>query len=81
MAASVHSPGYPGTSVPHIDGFVVDSVDGHITHLVLRKGPPWRRKNVTVPVAQIESIGGNVVHLKLEGIGVEALPAIPVRAR
>ncbi|MBL7199019.1 MAG: hypothetical protein ISS56_02610 [Anaerolineae bacterium] len=59
--------------VGRVDRFVVDSVDGHITHLVLRKGPPWRRKNVTVPVAQIESIGENTVHLKLDRISVEAI--------
>jgi hypothetical protein len=67
--------------VGRVDRFVVDSVDGHITHLVLRKGPPWRRKNVTVPIAQIESIGENTVHLKLDRISVEALPAIPARGQ
>ncbi len=67
--------------VGRVDRFGVDSVEGHITHLVLRKGPPWRRKNVTVPVAQIESIGENTVHLKLDRISLEALPAIPVRGQ
>ncbi|KPK14357.1 MAG: hypothetical protein AMK69_28870 [Nitrospira bacterium SG8_3] len=45
--------------------FLVDQTDGHITHLVLREGHMWGRKDVTIPVFQIDRIEEDAVYLKL----------------
>jgi sporulation protein YlmC with PRC-barrel domain len=62
-----------------VDEFLVDPMNGHITHLVLREGHLWGKKDVTIPVSQIDRIEENTVHLKLDKHNIEALPAIPVR--
>jgi sporulation protein YlmC with PRC-barrel domain len=64
-----------------VDEFLVDPVNGHITHLVLREGHLWGKKDVTIPVSQIDHIEEDTVYLKLDQHSIEALPAIPVRRR
>lgn len=64
--------------IGHVNEFLVDPLNGHITHLVLREGHLWGQKDVTIPVAQIDRIGEGTVHLKLDKRAVERLPAIPV---
>jgi sporulation protein YlmC with PRC-barrel domain len=67
--------------VGRVDEFLVDPVDTHITHLVLREGHLWGQKDVTIPVSQIDRIEEDTVYLKLDKHSVEALPAIPIRRR
>jgi sporulation protein YlmC with PRC-barrel domain len=64
-----------------VDEFLVDPANGHITHLVLREGHLWGQKDVTIPVAQIESIEDGTVYLKLDKESIGVLPAIPIRRR
>ena len=73
----VATDGHIGT----VDEFVVDPVNSHITHLVLRRGHLWGQKDVTIPVSQIDHIGPDTVHLTLDKESVKALPAVPVRKR
>ena len=42
--------------VGHVDEFIVGPVSGNITHLCLREGHPWKKKDVCIPVAQIDHI-------------------------
>ncbi len=67
--------------VGHVDEFLVDPVNGHITHLVLREGHLWGQKDVTIPVSQIERIEENTVYLNLDKHSIGELPAIPIRRR
>jgi sporulation protein YlmC with PRC-barrel domain len=64
-----------------VEEFLVDPINGHITHLVLREGHLWGKKDVTIPVAQIDHIEEDKVYLKLSKQSIEALPAIAVRRR
>lgn len=61
-----------------VDEFLVDPCNHRITHLVMREGHLWGAKEVSIPVAQIASIGEDTVYLKLDKAGVEQLPAIPL---
>jgi sporulation protein YlmC with PRC-barrel domain len=65
--------------VGRVDEFVVDAGTGHITHLVLREGHLWGQKDVSIPISEINRIEADVVYLKLDKAGVEALPTIPVQ--
>lgn len=67
--------------VGRVDEFLVDPLNGHITHLVLREGHLWGQKDVTIPVSQIDRIKEDTVYLKLDKHSIEKLPAIPVRRR
>lgn len=62
-----------------VDEFLVDRTDSHITHLVLREGHLWGRKDVAIPVSQIDRIHEDVVCLRLSKQEVEALPSIPIQ--
>jgi sporulation protein YlmC with PRC-barrel domain len=65
--------------VGRVDEFIVEPQSGQITHMVLREGYLWNRKDVTIPVKQISRVADDIVYLKLDKRGVEALPAIPAR--
>jgi sporulation protein YlmC with PRC-barrel domain len=65
--------------VGRVDEFVVDPRDGHITHLVLREGHLWNKKELTLPLSAIERMDEYAVYLKLDKTKVKSLPAIPVR--
>ena len=57
----------------------VTCVDGHITHLVLREGHLWSKKELTLPLSAVDRMDEYVVELKLDKKTVKSLPAIPVR--
>ena len=66
-------------AIGHVDEFLINPDNDHITHLVLREGRLWGQKDVTIPVSQIDHYGADTVYLKLDKRGIEALPAIPIR--
>ena len=65
--------------VGRAEGFLVDPARGHLTHLVLREGPFWDRKDVTIPVSEIGYVGDGVIRLELKRHAVQSLPAVPAR--
>jgi len=67
--------------VGKVDALLVSPQSGAITHLVLREGHLWGRRDVTIPVSEIERIEDNAVYLKLSKRAIESLPAVPMRAR
>lgn len=64
--------------VGEVDEFIVDPENCHITHLVLRKGHLWGKKDITIPVSQIDHIEENDVFLTMNKMQIASLPAIPV---
>ena len=62
-----------------VSEFLVDPVDGHITHLILSEGHIWERRDVTIPINHIERIESDAVVLDLSKAEVEDLPALRVR--
>ncbi|MGD8404367.1 MAG: PRC-barrel domain-containing protein [Anaerolineales bacterium] len=77
-----------GTSVKATDGdvgkvdeFLVDPENDVITHLVLREGHLWGKKDVTIPVSEIKKIAEEAVYLKLDKKAIESLPTIPVNRK
>jgi len=65
--------------VGRVDEFVVDPETGHISHLVMREGHLWGKKDVAIPVSGIDHYERDTVYLKLSKQQIEALPAVPVR--
>ena len=67
--------------VGRVGEFLVDPESGHITHLVLQKGHLWGRRDVCIPIAEIDCIEERLVRLKLNKRSIESLPAIAIRGR
>jgi len=65
--------------VGKVDEFLVDPENDVITHLILREGHLWGKKDVTIPVSEIKKIAEEAVYLKLDKKAIETLPTVPVR--
>ena len=62
--------------IGRVDEFLVDQTSEQITHLIMREGHLWGKKDVIIPVEQIDHIVDNTVYLKLDKKSIERLPAI-----
>jgi sporulation protein YlmC with PRC-barrel domain len=52
-------------TVGEVDGFVIEPETRRITHLVLREGHLFSKKDVEIPVSEIDRIGELAVHLNI----------------
>ena len=60
-----------------VEGLVVGSDHGHVTHVLLQEGHLWGRKQVAIPITAVEKIDNDIT-VKLTKHEIEALPAIGV---
>jgi sporulation protein YlmC with PRC-barrel domain len=58
---------------------VVDADSGHITHLVLEQGHLFGKKEITVPLDQIDHVSEGSVHLSIDKAEVKNLPTMKVK--
>jgi len=65
--------------VGRVDEFLIDPVNDKITHLIMREGHLWGKREVTIPVSQIDHFKEDTVFLRLSKPEIEQLPAVPVR--
>jgi sporulation protein YlmC with PRC-barrel domain len=65
--------------VGRVEEFVIDPSDGHITHLVLREGHLWNKKELTLPLSAIARMDEDYIYLKLDKKTVKSLPAVPIK--
>ncbi len=65
--------------VGKLDELVLDSKSGDITHLQMREGHLWGKKDVAIPVSAVDFVDEENVYLKLDKKAVKALPAVPVK--
>jgi len=64
--------------VGKVDEFVANPKNGHITHLVMREGHLWGKKDVIVPISAMGETREDTVFLKLDKHQIESLPIFPV---
>ena len=62
-----------------MEGLVVDSSQGHVTHVLLQEGHLWGRKQVAIPIGAVETIDQGIT-VNLTKHEIEALPAVGVTA-
>ena len=70
--------------VGHVDEFVVNPENGHITHLVMREGHLWGQKDVIIPLSAMgdpRKESEDTVFLKLDKHQIESLPTFPLHRR
>jgi hypothetical protein len=67
--------------VGKVDEFVINPATGDITHLVMREGHLWGKKDVIIPISALLPMGKtyrDTVFLKLDRHQIEALPTFPL---
>jgi len=62
-----------------LDELVLDPKSGEVTHLLIREGYLWGKKDVAIPVASIDYSDGKSIYLNIDSATVKALPAVPVK--
>jgi len=67
--------------VGQVDEFVVDPGNGTITHLVMREGHLWGKKDVIIPVSAMGDMHADSLFLKLTKLQIESLPDFPLHRR
>ena len=67
--------------VGKVDEFVVNPKNGLITHLVMREGHPWGKKDVIIPLSAMDKTLDGTMFLKLNKHQIESLPTFPVHRR
>ncbi len=64
-----------------VDDFLVEKKTGRITHIILLEGHLWGKKDISVPVNQIDRYEDGNIYLKIDKSGVEALPVIDIKGK
>jgi len=64
--------------VGKVDEFVVKPENGHITHLVMREGHLWGKKDVILPISVLGDTREDTVFLKINKHEIETLPTFPI---
>jgi sporulation protein YlmC with PRC-barrel domain len=67
------------THVGHVDEFLIDLADGQVTHLVVRTGHLFKKRDVIVPVPRASRFDDDRVRIDLTVDELEALPKVPVK--
>lgn len=62
--------------VGEVDELIIDPATNEVSHLVLRKGHFWGKRDVTIPLNQVDRVEGDVVYLKLDKKAIEQLPTV-----
>jgi hypothetical protein len=65
--------------VGQVDEFLMGPTKRRITHLTLREGHLWNRRDVMGPVSEIERAGEDLIYLRLDRNAAESLPTILAR--
>ena len=65
--------------VGQVDELLLDSNNTQVTHLVLLERHIFQKREITIPVSQIDHIEEGTIYLKLDRQSVEALPTTPVQ--
>ncbi len=74
---------HPGTLIEATDGkvgqvneFLVDPASEHITHLVMKEGHFWHKKEIAIPASVIDRVENDVVRLKISKTELESFPSM-----
>ena len=67
--------------VGKVDEFVVNPQNSLITHLVMREGHLWGKKDVIIPLSAMGETHEDTVFLTLDKHEIELLPTFPLQRR
>jgi sporulation protein YlmC with PRC-barrel domain len=58
---------------------VLNPKSGEITHLLIREGYLWGKKDVAKPASSVDYCDGKCIYLNIDSATVKALPVMPVK--
>jgi sporulation protein YlmC with PRC-barrel domain len=61
--------------IGRVQGLVMDPRDHHVSHFLLQEGHLWGRKEVAIPITDVESVDDGI-RLKLTKDEVQHLPPV-----
>ncbi len=67
--------------IGQVAGLVVDPASQHVTHVLLKEGHLWGRKEVAIPVTAVKEATDDGIHLNITRQEVGDLPPVDVRHR
>ena len=65
--------------VGQVDELLINANNMQVTHLVLLERHILQKKEITIPVSQIDRIDQGTLYLKLDRQSIEALPTTPIQ--
>lgn len=65
--------------IGHVEGLVVDSRNHHATHLLLKEGHLFGRKEVAIPIGEVATVGDGYIRLSISRQAVDELPPVDFR--
>jgi len=71
-----HAPAYAsgGHHIGHVDGLIIDSTDGRITHVLLGEGHIFNKREVAIPADGVIAVDEEGARFSLTKDEIEALP-------
>ncbi len=67
--------------IGEVEGLVVESGNHHVTHVLLKEGHLFGRREVAIPISAVQSVDQQGIRLSLSKQAVDALPDVAVRRR
>jgi len=67
-------------SIGEVNEFLIDPDNDQITHLIIQEKQLFHRKEISIPITEINEIKNNVVYLKLNKKNVEEIPTIRTKS-
>ncbi len=64
-------------AIGHVEGLVIDARNHHVTHVLLREGHLWGRKEVAIPITAVTSVDDGI-QLSISKQDVENLPPVDI---
>ena len=63
--------------VGKVDELVINRDTGDLAYVIMRHGHLWHKEEICVPITDVDHIADDIIYLKLDKAGVEALPVLP----
>ena len=65
--------------IGQVDELLINSTNLQVTHLVLLERHVLKKREITIPISQIERVDENTIYLKLDRQSIEELPTTPIQ--
>jgi sporulation protein YlmC with PRC-barrel domain len=65
--------------IGEVEGLVVDGRNHHVTHVLLKEGHLFGRKDIAIPIALVKAVDAGVVRLSATKEEVDNLPSVELR--
>jgi len=64
--------------IGQVEGLVIDPVSHHVTHVLLKEGHLWGRRDVAVPIAAVTAADDDAIYVDMTKDGIADLPAVDI---